>query len=225
LDILLIPGFMLDGDLWSDIRYGLSAFGRLVDVDTTLDTSIESMADRALSTMSDRAIVIGFSMGGYVARAITYRAPEKVAALAQIATSSAGDAALANARAAASGSTTGFRRLSRAAVASSLHFDHRTDALIDRVQQMSERLGGEVLRRQSQIRRKDDSDRLCEIKCPALIVAAAQDELRTIEESETLHRGIQGASMELVEQSGHLIPLEQPENLLRALRFLCEKAE
>lgn len=222
MDILLIPGFMLDRDLWRDVRAGLSEFGRLIDVDTSLDTSIEAIADRALSSMSDQAIVIGFSMGGYVARAIAYRAPTKVAALALIATSSRGDtASLASARAGASGLTSTFRRLSSRAVQSSLHPDHRTEALIGRVQDMSERLGGGVLRRQSLFRREDDTDRLGEIRCPTLIVAGAQDELRTTEEAETLHANIPGASLEVVEPCGHLIPMEQPHRLLQALRKLC----
>lgn len=225
LDILLIPGFMLDGDLWRDVRSGLRDFGCLIDVDTTLDASIESIADRALSSMSQRAIIIGFSMGGYVARAIAYRAPEKVAALALIATSSRGDtASLATARAGASGLTSTFQRLSPRAVASSLHPDHRTDATVTRVQEMSERLGGEVLRRQSLIRREDDTHRLVEIRCPTLIVAGMQDALRTMDEAETLRKRIPGASLEMVEHSGHLIPLEQPQQLLQALRRLCQAA-
>ncbi|HUD91487.1 hypothetical protein [Sphingobium sp.] len=52
--------------------------GRVVDADTTQDMTIEAMADRAIQTLSAPAIVIGFSMGGYVARSIAYRAPGKV---------------------------------------------------------------------------------------------------------------------------------------------------
>ncbi len=224
LNILLIPGFMLDGDLWRDVRPGLKDFGCLIDVDTTLDTSIEAIADRALASASQRAIIVGFSMGGYVARAIAYRAPKQVAALALIATSSRGDtASVAAARADASHLTSTFRRLSEGAIASSLHPDHRTDAMISRVQEMSERLGGGVLRRQSLIRRGDDTSRLAEIRCPTLIVAGAQDELRSKEEAETLCERIPDASLEVVEHSGHLIPLEQPQHLLQALGRLCRE--
>ncbi|WP_420853319.1 alpha/beta fold hydrolase [Sphingobium estronivorans] len=46
------------------------------------------MADRAIRALTDPAIVVGFSMGGYVARSIAYRAPDKVKGLALIATSS-----------------------------------------------------------------------------------------------------------------------------------------
>ena len=74
MDILLVPGFMLDADLWRELRPRLERYGRIVDVDTVHDTSIEAMADRAVAGLSGPAVVIGFSMGGYVARAICYRA-------------------------------------------------------------------------------------------------------------------------------------------------------
>jgi hypothetical protein len=48
MDILLLPGFMLDADLWSDMRPGLARLGHVVDADTTRDGSIEAMADRAV---------------------------------------------------------------------------------------------------------------------------------------------------------------------------------
>lgn len=218
MDIVLIPGFMLDADLWTDLRPDLARFGRLVDGDTTLDTSIARMATRILASMTEPAIVIGFSMGGYVAREILYQAPEKVAGLALIATSSRADSATRTAQrvSAAAGNST-FRRLSRSAVISSLHPDHRSDALIGRVQDMSERLGGDVLARQSQIHRDGDTQRLGEIACPTTIVAAAQDGLRSLAESEAMHAGIMGSTMTVIDHTGHLIPLEQPGRLVQAL--------
>jgi hypothetical protein len=60
MDIVLIPGFMLDADLWTDLRPDLARFGRLVDGDTTQDTSIAGMATRILASMTGPAMVIGF---------------------------------------------------------------------------------------------------------------------------------------------------------------------
>lgn len=211
LDILLIPGFMLDADLWSDVRAVLGRHGRVIDADTTQDMTIEAMADRAIRKLSAPATVIGFSMGGYVARTMVYRAPDKVKGLALIATSPRAHAPSAI----RPGMT--FRRLGQAAIARSLHPDHRTEALMRRVEQMSERLGPEVFRRQSEMARADDSAMLTHIHCPTLIVAAPQDELRSIAESEMLHNGIAGSTMQIVERSGHLIPMEQPDVLGAAL--------
>nr|WP_197421509.1 alpha/beta hydrolase [Sphingobium sp. CCH11-B1] len=212
---------MLDADLWTDVRPGLEAFGRTIDVDTTQDTSIEAIARRALVGRDGPMIVIGFSMGGYVAREIVYQAPDRVKGLALIATSArADDLALSGSRRSAAMATSSFRRLSRGAVAKSLSPEHRTEAMIERVQLMSERLGGDVLERQSQIRRSGDIARLHTISCPTLVIAAGDDELRTIDESVALKDGIAGARFTIVEHSGHLIPLEQPAALLKALAML-----
>lgn len=213
MEIHLVPGFMLDADLWSDIRPALAGLGDVVDVDTTRDSSIAAMAERAISAMSERAIVIGFSMGGYVAREMAYRAPDRIAGLALVATS----AHARSPRQITVQGRTGFRELSRAAVARSLHPDHRSDAMIARVQAMSRRLGGEVFERQSGLVRTDDTARLRDIACPTLIVAAAQDELRTVGESRELHEQIPHSTMTVIQDSGHLIPMEQPHHLFAAI--------
>ncbi|NYF30679.1 alpha/beta fold hydrolase [Sphingopyxis sp. JAI108] len=219
MQILLVPGFMLDAEMWSDVRPALARFGHLVDVDTARDISIGAMAERATGSLTGPAIVIGFSMGGYVAREITYRAPDRIRGLALVATSSRSNTP----QPATPVGRTGFRELSRSAVVRSLHPDHRSDELIARVQRMSSRLGGEVFERQSRLRRDDDTERLREIACPTLVVAAAQDELRSIEESRTLHDQIPGSAMTIIEQSGHLIPLEQPARLISAFSAAFEE--
>jgi len=223
VDIFLVPGFMLDKHLWSDLRSGLSKIGCVFDVDTTLDTSIDAIAERAVSTMREQAIVIGFSMGGYIARAMAYLAPEKVAALALIATSSKGDISSRTIRKVEAGEAATFRCLSRRVIAASVHPEHRTDTLIDRVQRMSDLLGRDVLSRQLQIERFDDTHRLGEIRCPTAVIAARQDAVRSLVESEILYKGICGASLKIIEHCGHLIPLEQPDALLHALSSLCDR--
>ena len=217
MDILLVSGFMLDADLWSGIRADLAGLGRVIDADTTQDSSIDAMADRAIASMTGPTLVIGFSMGGYVARAIAYRVPHLVRGLALIVTSSrphAGTQLKPDMT---------FKHLSRAAIARSLHPDNRTDALIIRVQRMSERLGADVFRRQSGIVRQDDTDQLARISCPTLVVAAAQDELRSVAESQILHDRIKRSTMIIVESSGHLVPLEQPHHLMAALMTLVKR--
>ena len=92
MKILLIPGFMLDADLWADMRPGLLHFGPIIDADMTQDCSVEAIARRAIASTDGPMIVIGFSMGGYIAREIAYQVPQHVKGLALVATSSRGDA-------------------------------------------------------------------------------------------------------------------------------------
>ncbi|MBO9698230.1 MAG: alpha/beta hydrolase [Sphingopyxis sp.] len=216
MDILLIPGFMLDTDLWSDVRPEIARFGNIVDVDTTQDLTIEAMAARAVASIATSAIVVGFSMGGYVARQIAYRAPGLVRGLALVATSSRGSRPQPIMRSAANG----FRELSRSAVVRSLHPEHRSEDRIERVQHMSRRLGGDAFFMQSRLQRDDDTKRLSGIACPTVVVAAAEDELRSVDESRTLHENIPNSTMTIIEGTGHLIPLERPAELMAALQPL-----
>jgi pimeloyl-ACP methyl ester carboxylesterase len=108
-----------------------------------------------------------------------------------------------------------FSGLSRIAIASSLHPRERDNAaLIERVRMMGVRLGGEAFRRQSMLERPGDLHLLDRIRCPTLVVAAGHDRLRSLEESQELHAGIAGSEFAVIEDSGHMIPIEAPQALL-----------
>lgn len=217
MTILLVPGYMADETLWDDVRARLAPFGPLVHADLRHDASLEAMARRALRDAPPSFILVGFSMGGYVAREIVRQAPERVRALVQIASSTRPDSDAvrqgkrAVMRAAPSVS---FAGLSRTAIASSLHPRHAdNDALIERVRQMGVRLGAEAFRNQSSVERPGDLHLLDGIRCPTLVIAAGHDRLRSLDEAQELHAGIAGAQFALIEDSGHMIPLEAPQAL------------
>ena len=138
-------------------------------------------------------------------------------ALVLIATSTQADSANLRRRKVAianAAPTVAFSGLSRTAVATSLHPKQRdNEAMIERVRAMGVRLGGDVFRRQSMLERPDDTARLGEIRCPTLVVAAAQDQLRSVDVVRELQQGIPGAMLEVIEESGHMIPIEAPQRL------------
>jgi len=216
--ILLVPGFMADDTLWDDVAPGLARFGPVVHADLRHDTSVEALAQRVLATAPPSFLLVGFSMGGYVARAIARQAPGRVRALVLVATSTRGDTAALRQRKGAIGRAApsiAFSGLSRTAVATSLHpRESDNEALIERVRAMGTRLGGEVFRRQSMLDRPDDLARSGEIRCPTLVVAAAQDQLRRLEEAQEMAAAIPGATLTVIEDTGHMIPIEAPGRLL-----------
>jgi pimeloyl-ACP methyl ester carboxylesterase len=50
------------------------------------------------------------------------------------------------------------------------------------------------------------------------VIAAAQDQLRSAEESAELAAAIPGARLSTIDNSGHLIPIEQPDVLAATIR-------
>jgi len=209
---------MADETLWSDMTAALERFGPIVHADLRHDSSVEAMARSVLAAAPPSFLLVGFSMGGYVARAIVRQAPERVRALVLVATSTRPDTPALQQRKGAIGKAApsiAFSGLSRIAVASSLHPKQRdNEAMIERVRAMGVRLGGEVFRRQSMLERPGDLALLGAIRCPTLVVAAAQDRLRSLEEAREMAAAIPGARLEIVEDSGHMIPIEAPARLL-----------
>lgn len=220
---------MADATLWDDMRDRLAPFGPLVHADLRHDSTLEGMARRVLADAPPTFILAGFSMGGYVAREIVRQAPGRVRALALIATSTRPDSPAlrqSKARVAQAAPSVSFAGLSRIAIATSLHpKDSANEALIERVRMMGVRLGGVAFRNQSLLERPGDLHLLGQIRCPTLVVAAGHDRLRSIEESRELQAGIAGAEFALIEDSGHMIPIEAPRQLADVLVPWLERVQ
>lgn len=217
MPILLVPGFMLDNDLWTDISPALAPFSPLFHADSGKAQSIKEMAQLALKEAPPSFDLIGFSMGGYVAREIVRMAPERVNRLILIATSSRGDTALQAQRQLPAEAVTSFAGVGRKSIMRSLAPNRENDtALIDRIHAMSVRLGGEVFRRQAAFHREGDTAQLSDISCPTLIIAGEQDRLRSLDEARELQAGIPGARLETL-PTGHMIPLEGPAGLAKLI--------
>ncbi len=216
MNIVLTPGFMLDADLWTDTHVKLEEIGPVLCADFSEGDSIEAFADKLLEdALPGPFLLIGFSMGGYVAREVARRAPDRVAALVLVGTSGRADNEIqAQRKASASArAATVFKGLSRAAILRSFATDDADPGLVERVRQMGDELGGEVFVRQSNVRRASDLDRLGAIVCPTLIVAADQDRLRSVAEAQELRDAIPGATMQVIAGSGHMMPMEAPDVL------------
>ncbi|KQV54594.1 alpha/beta hydrolase [Duganella sp. Root198D2] len=224
MPLVLIPGYMLDDALWDGMLPFLPAALPLHFASLAEGDSIAAMAQAVLAHCPPQFSLLGFSMGGYVAREVVRLAPGRVQSLALVATSSRADLPLQveqRSKAARARPIGTFRGLGRAAIAQSLHPDNSAnEALLTQVRLMGERLGREVFVRQSLIVREADTGRLPDIRCPTLVVAAAQDQLRRAEEARELADGIPGAKLVTVPDAGHLIPLEQPQALASILTVI-----
>lgn len=223
--LVLLPGFMCDADLWTDMLPDLEGLGALHFGDVYQDDTLEGMAARVLSQAPERFVLVGFSMGGFVARVLTLMAPERVTGVAFVASSARGYSDEERAR-----RISGFRpgdRPPRAAgavtTAMGLHPDRETDpVLLDRLRGMQRRLGPEVRKRQAALVRRDGYADLERITCPSLVVACRQDRLRTLAETERMAQALPNAGFRIIEDCGHMAPLEKPQELSALLRAWIE---
>lgn len=214
-ELVLLPGFMCDVDLWSDMVPALAALGRPHFGNVYEDDSLDGMARRVLAESPKRFVLIGFSMGGFVARIATLMAPERVAGVAFICSSARGQSpaedAHKQARIAAL-NTPGARGGSARSFSQALH-PERDPVLLERLRGMTRRLGKDVMIRQLAPARADGYADLERITCPSLVIAARQDRLRRFEETERMARHLPNGRFAVVEDCGHMAPLERPREL------------
>lgn len=226
--LLLLPGFMCDASLWDDVIPHLDPAWRPIHGDLYRDDSIDAMAERVLAEAPARFVPVGFSMGGFVAREIALRAPDRVAALGLVATSARASLPAEIARKQALRrdlEARGFRGMSRSALRRAIHPDRDdADVLVERLRAMGQRLGGEVMARQLAAERRDGHPDLPRIRCSVLVVGAREDRLRPLAEIEALAAGLPDARLTVLEDCGHMIPLERPRQLARMLDGLLPQA-
>ena len=215
---ILCPGFMTDRVLWSRMEPGLAELGTCTFADLSRTDDLEATARDVLETAPDRFILIGFSLGGFVAREILRLAPDRVAGVVLMNSSARPprpEIAKRNAFLIAHTRERGFRGLSSDAVKKAFHPDRRDDeALIQEVKDMALRMGRDAFIKQLSIQRRDGRPDLANIACPALVIWARQDELRSMNESKEMADAIPGARFEIIEDCGHMTPMEAPEECL-----------
>ncbi|MDJ0475195.1 alpha/beta hydrolase [Pantoea eucalypti] len=213
--LVLIPGFMLDETLWDDFIDVYPPGQTFCRVSLGQEESIAGMAAGIVASLPERFVLAGFSLGGYVARAIAETAPEKVAGLILIATSLREDSYRQRERLDAAVLSGEFRGISPAAIRHSLHPKFHDDtALLGRIREMGKRLGPEVFRAQSLLKRGGITVR--QLTCPVLIIAAGEDRLRSLSEAAELSELFR-CPAEIIEGSGHMIPLEKPRELAQMI--------
>ena len=220
--IVLVPGFMCDAELWRDQLPALREIGDCHVADITRAASLAEMATGILDTNPGPFHLAGFSLGGYVAQEILRQAPERVERLALIDTSMKADTARKRAQrdqlsqaAMAPGQFAGMtRNLLRSYVAAANLDD---DVLAQRILSMTRRLGRDVFIRQNAVLRGDGGDVLAAFTCPTLVLCGRDDAITPMEIHVEMAGLMAGSRLVVVDDCGHMAPMERPEAVTREL--------
>ena len=227
--LVLLPGALCDAALFRHQIAGLSDIADVRVGDLTRDDSIAAMASRVLAAAPARFALAGLSLGGYVALEIIRRVPDRVTRLALLGTTadpeqSAGDGASGKVPRGPGGTmgATGRAMGSVGPMTSLLVHpmrlgDRRLTVILNA---MAERVGRKAFQRQqaASLHRADSRGDLAAIDCPVLLLAGRQDPIVPPAATEAMAKKIEGARITVIEECGHLSPLERPEAVTRALR-------
>jgi len=237
LPIVLLHGFPFDGGMWEGVTPVLQSRGKKVltpdlpgfghssiPAPRAQDASIEAYAEEVhqlLRHQGGRAIVGGFSMGGYVLLALLRAHPDAVAWALFISTRAEADSE--EARAVRLKSVQDVRTSGTAALVESmlgrLLPAEASPAIRDKTRSYMRRQSAQaVIAAQSAMaRRRDQTDLLPKIHTPSLIIVGSLDIITPPASAQKLQQGIPRARLVELPQVGHMSPVEAPEKVGEAI--------
>lgn len=224
LNLLLLPGLLNDASLFEVQAAALADVGTITIADLTRSDTIGGLADSVLSEAPDgRFVLVGFSMGGYVAFEILRKAAGRVCGLVLMDTSARPDTeeARAGREELIQRSESDFPGVIEALLARMAHPDDANTPEVGGVlQSMASALGRDVFVTQQRaiMSRPDSRPLLREIRCPTLIICGRDDQITPPAVHDEMAAGIVGSRLEIIDDCGHLAPLEQPERVTELLR-------
>jgi pimeloyl-ACP methyl ester carboxylesterase len=209
--LVLLPGMNCSAALWSGLDIEPALTPKLTE--PLLDRQVE----RLLDELPSRFDLAGLSLGGIVAMAIVRRAPERVTRLCLMSTNPSPPTAEQRRTWTRQRSELGGRLsprdLQQGMLADLLSRETLATrpALVERTLAMADDVGVADLDAQLRLQatRVDERPELANVRCPTLIVAAAQDALCGVDRHVEMAAIIPGAELVILD-CAHLSPLECP---------------
>ncbi len=235
---LLLHAFPFDGSMWDDVATVLRAEGhRVMAPDlrgfgaTALGgdpPDLGRMVDDVLPLLDDGpAVIVGCSMGGYVALGLVRRRPDLVHALALVDTKATADADAARAhreRVAVLAESGG--EWSAGMIDGLLGETTRATRpdVVDRVADTLALVPRQTVAwaQRAMAERSDALDVLRGVAAPVLVVLGEQDAMSPMAEQVLIRDASADARLVTIPACGHLSPLEAPDAVAAALLSLCK---
>lgn len=222
--LVLLPGLLNTRRLYESQIADLADIADVIVPELWHHDSIGAMAQATLDAAPERFALGGFSMGGYVCFEILRRAPERVERLALMDTQATPDTPEATAR------RRGFieqTRLGRfhgvqpsllPAIVHRSRLDDR--AVVQPILDMATEVGSDGFCREqtAMIARPDSRRLLVDIDVPTVVIVGRQDQATPLARAQEMATDIANARLVIIEECGHMAPLEKPAEVSAALR-------
>jgi pimeloyl-ACP methyl ester carboxylesterase len=241
--VLLLHGLGLDHSLWDPQRQRLSSSFRVIVPDlrghgatiappasTFSFAEFQSDVIGLLDELGvERAHIVGFSAGGFLALRLALYASPRVETLTTIAAAPHCDA---HTRAMGASWAEAYRSGGYDAYAlrllKDLYYPDWIEAHLDVADQLRARtnvdLGG-VIQWARSVGQFDLRGQLGRIRTPTLVLHGMEDRVVDPAHARLLRQSINGAQLRLFAQTGHMVPVERPDESTAALREFLERPQ
>ncbi len=223
--LVLVPGLLCDSLLWEAQIAALDGDATCWVADHTRSGTMAGVAADVLREAPfERFALAGLSMGGYVALEIMRQNARRVDRLALLDTSARADTPeqLQKRRGLIALAKRGrFIGVTQGLLPLFIHPNRlRDEKLVTTVKEMARNTGRDafILQEEAIMSRADSLSLLATIACPTLILCGRQDAVAPLDRHEEMAAGISGATLEVIDDCGHLSTLERPAEVSEALR-------
>ncbi len=223
--LVLLPGMNCSAALWSQLD--LSAWSAVV-MPQLSEPTLDSQVARLLDELPPMSTIVGLSLGGIVAMALVRTAPERFSSLVLISTNPERPTQLQQQRWRRERDALHAGRTARELQSVWLPLLLSPTALRDPEMVkvtlgMADDVGAATLDAQLALQetRIDERSALRLVGCPTKIIAARQDALCSVATHEQMNELIECSVLTVIEDCGHLSPLERPQALTAGLTERC----
>jgi 3-oxoadipate enol-lactonase len=246
MPVLLVHGFPLDHSMWDAqleplaeqwrvIAPDLRGFGHSPAASGTV--TMEQMADdlaQLLDTLgiSEPVVLVGLSMGGYVAFQFWRKYPQRLRALVLCDTR-----AIADSPEAAQGRHTLAEKTEKegtapvaAAMMPKLFAPHSLETAKEATEAVRQSIlnnqpAGVAAALRGMAARPDMTASLPAIAVPTLVIVGQEDAISTVDEMRGIAKAIGGAEFVVIPHSGHMTPVESPAEFNEAIEQFLTRVE
>jgi pimeloyl-ACP methyl ester carboxylesterase len=216
----LIPGLLCDAEVWVHQLHALGASHTATIPDVRPAPSIGEAAELILATQDGSFSLAGHSMGARIALEVVRRAPDRIERLALLDTGvhPRGPAEEAKRGALVDlGYREGMAAVALVWLPPMLHPANMH--LIERLTEMVMRSTPESFERQQRalLNRPNAGEVLAMVHCPTLVLCGRDDRWSPLSQHEEIAAAIPGSKLVIVNECGHMSPVEQPSAVTAAL--------
>jgi pimeloyl-ACP methyl ester carboxylesterase len=222
--LIMLPGLLNTRRLFEHQIADLADIADVIVPELWHRDTMGDIARDILDAAPPSFALLGFSMGGYVAFEMFRQAPERIERLALIDTQAAPDPpdTAARRRAFIEQTKLGrFHGVHSTLLPQIIHPSRLEDAAVTQpILDMAKEIGGDGFVREQQaiLGRADSRPLLVNIEVPAMVIVGRQDQATPLHQAEQMATDIANARLVVLEECGHVSPLERPAEVSAALR-------
>lgn len=232
-NVVFLPGLLCDGAVWTEQQAALPDYSCHIVSYGELD-SIEAMARHVLDTCPERFVLVGHSMGGRIALDVVRLAPQRVSHLVLLDTGyqaraegEAGEQERAGRMALLElARSRGMRAVGERWVQGMVHPARlQQPDFIESILVMLERKTPAIFAAQIRalLNRPDATPVLQQLSCPTLLICGRDDSWSPLARHQDMAALVANAELAVIENSGHMSTMEQPQAVNQALLQWLQK--